>query len=204
MDLRDMIRSFDLTNRMTRNDPDPMVFQLPFLKKRCVILFDDIDQEQYRVLAKCILYLRAQNSRPIRLLINSAGGDVEPAVQLCDVIKARNPWNQSIAKHIAPVDGVVIGIAHSAAFDILQNCRKRLAWSRSTLLLHAADFGDKRVDDPQVNQYIQEKRREHEEVLRLIAFRSKQTIEILRRWSQEERIFNAKEAKELGLIDKVE
>jgi ATP-dependent Clp protease protease subunit len=79
-------------------------------ERRTVTLNDNINQEQAANLGHRLLELALESDEEIRLLIDSDGGNVQPALSICDVI----------ASIKAPVIGIVIGRCFSMAVVILQ------------------------------------------------------------------------------------
>jgi len=67
-----------------------------------------------------------ENRKPIKLIIDSEGGNVICANNLIDVIKSS----------ITPIYGIAFSLAASAASYILIACHKRYAFKHSTVLLH--------------------------------------------------------------------
>lgn len=69
---------------------------------------------------------------PVKLLINSAGGDIDAAVILCDFMD-----------HVltVPIHGMVVGECSSAATFILLSCSVRKATPHSSFVIHSGTTG---------------------------------------------------------------
>lgn len=80
--------------------------------------------------SEIIRYLHLLNQdkkkRPIHLIINCEGGDVDASMAIYDALKL-SP---------CPLVGTVIGICYSAATTILQACDKRLLSPNAILMIH--------------------------------------------------------------------
>ncbi len=74
--------------------------------------------------------LPVDKRKPIRIIINSCGGDVYSATALIDVIKTSK----------TPVYGVATGLVASAAFYIFVGCHKRYAFQNTVLLMHDGEL----------------------------------------------------------------
>jgi ATP-dependent Clp protease, protease subunit len=98
------------------------------VQKRTVYLDGEINMElAIRTIKNISVLERLSKEDPIRLLINSEGGDMVQGFAIIDAIRLS----------AAPVDGIVCGTAESAAFIILQGCRVRGATANSILMTHA-------------------------------------------------------------------
>jgi ATP-dependent Clp protease protease subunit len=167
-------------------------------KKRKLLLEKDLTEEEAERLRGWIRFLNLQSNDEIKLIINSKGGEVAPALSLYDEILHSN----------APVTGIVDGECSSVAIVILQAAKKRLATRHSFFLLHpiSIDFG-KIVLDERIYQKIKKDlirgRKRRAMVHQILMKRTKRTLEEIKTKEKEERMMTAEEAKEFGLIDEV-
>lgn len=165
-----------------------------WLEHRHYPLFDEMDINEADRLIEALTYLDQLDHKPITILINSGGGRTEVLRKIYDVICYIK----------SPVDGLAMGGALSAAFRVLQFCRKRLAWANATLLFHPATinvYSGKSTG--KILQEIRNSRKDHLWHLRLLAKRSGCSVDDLKKWSKEERRFTAKEALKYGFIDEI-
>ncbi len=162
------------------------------LKRRQIMCAGRVDGGMQEYLCSSIAYLNAiDEQNTITLFIDSTGGNTVPAFWSMDVI----------ADSKAPVHGVVLATAQSAAFGILQACHKRIAHAHTTLMFHATEI-PLRCDQDQ-KQKMDRFLLMHAEQITAFAKRSGQTEETWRQWSKEEREFTATEAFSLGIVDEV-
>ncbi len=180
-------------------------------RRRTIFIRGEIDPGMARTILMQIKVLNFKDSkRPIKILIDSEGGSIEALKTILNSIKAS----------IAPVDGIVVGSALSAAVSILQVCRNRYSLPYSSFLVHnpRSVFGLTCMDE---DSYMTEG--ECDNFLKFIAFKIGQIKEFLKnskelcstlilqrtgmteeKFKEIENIFlTTKEALKLNLIDKI-
>jgi ATP-dependent protease ClpP protease subunit len=171
-------------------------------ERRTVTLNDNINQEQAANLGHRLLELALESDEEIRLLIDSDGGNVQPALSICDVI----------ASIKAPVIGIVIGRCFSMAVVILQACKKRMAAEHATFFLHHAsstftfsqDLSEKEVRTLFNRCYLESKNSQaaSEQVITSRTGRSAKDIQkMMHDGDALSARLNVEEAKAAGLID---
>lgn len=157
------------------------------------ILGQTIDPGVQETVTASLLFLNTLNAEPITLLIDCQGGYVLPVRLIIDAVEASR----------APVDGLVVGVAVSAAFILLQRCRRRMAYRHALVMAHGPMLTAFRPDDPGSRKTMKKAVAEFEHELRFLARRTGQPVRSWRAWCANERKFTAVEAKKLGIIDKV-
>jgi ATP-dependent protease ClpP protease subunit len=105
---------------------DKEEFLNTLIEKRQIPLYGEISEDSFGILQRSLNYLNAKGNEEIKLLINSAGGDVKPGLCMYDAVRLSN----------APVVGEVCGIANSMSAIVLQGCSKRIATRNSWLTIH--------------------------------------------------------------------
>jgi len=105
------------------------------LKSRTIYLGGLITEESSRDTIQALHVLGLRDRSPIRLIINSHGGDSDEGLAMFDAIRLCP----------APVIGVVYGTCQSTAAIILQACDKRLLSQHSIFMVHAGSVGHKQV-----------------------------------------------------------
>jgi ATP-dependent protease ClpP protease subunit len=109
-----------------------------------------------------------------------------------------------IQNSTAPVHGIVIGRAYSSGFNILQACVVRIAYLNADMMCHASDMTGVRVDDKvSLKRTEKETVKVHEEFLKCLSKRSGQSVKRWRKWSLKQEYFTGRQAKKLGIVDKV-
>lgn len=166
-------------------------------KKRRICLFGDVNEACEKKIIEALEAFNKENSRKkILLYIKSLGGVHESGVHIAEAIRASN----------VPVYGIVIASARSAAFDVLQACKKRIACSnKAVIMCHAPDLSDVRVDQTDRDEVIKKRKEEHDNFLRRVVARTggKLSFENMRDLSIKEEDISACRARRLGLLDRV-
>lgn len=166
------------------------------LAQRQILLQGTLDGNKQEEISAAILYLNAiNNASPITLFIDSSGGNEIMGGYVCDAIRTSN----------SPVHGIVIALCGSAAFDILQACRRRIANKNAQLLFHSTRIRDLRVsaNRRKMIRWLDEARLRDQRVIRLLARRTSQPLKQLRKWAEEEKTFTASEALKFKFIDEI-
>lgn len=172
--------------------------------QRTVVLTDCIDEEQTTSLLNKLLEFNLDSHREIRLLINSNGGQTQPALSICDIISSI----------VSPVTGIVINRCFSMALVILQTCKKRLALKHALFLPHFTTtnlhfshlLSEEDIRALFERRYL-EGRNTQRKSERLIASRSGMSIREIRRLMRDGDVLgaqlSAEEARTVGLIDRI-
>lgn len=135
-------------------------------------------------------YIPIEQRKPIKIYINSVGGEVVNAFNLIDVILNSK----------TPVIGIALGYAYSCGALILLACHKRYGFELSTYLIHdgiagASSSAGKFKDIAKFYDDIDNKIKD------LVLSRTKMTEEFYNQKYASEFYFFSDEAKELGVID---
>ncbi len=166
------------------------------LKERTVLAFGALDEEKTAGIISSLLYLESvDGSAPIKLYINSPGGNETDALAVFDVIRAIS----------CPVHTVCIGKAHGMAALILAGGEKgqRAAYANSEIMLTQVcrdrTFGQASDIELETAHLLEIKKRVNALLSEITSVDSKQIFEHLERkhW-----LF-ASQAKEYGLIDRI-
>ena len=172
------------------------------LERRVLLLDGDIDREKVDKLRFGLVALNCKSTEEeIKLVVDSPGGDIQPASWLYDCMQVMS----------APVTGIVNGRCESAAFYPLLGCSKRLATAHSQFFLHLPARTVKIALNADFDRKVAIEKKEAIGILKrleqLLAERSGQSLEKIRELMREgeelQRIIFAQEAKDLGFIDEV-
>jgi ATP-dependent protease ClpP protease subunit len=165
--------------------------------KRSILLSGEVNEAcEKRVTESLERFNKENKHKKILLFINSRGGDYDSCMRIVEAIRAS----------VAPVHGVVIWGACSAAFYILQVCKKRIAYSKKAVLMcHAPTLADVRADQTDRDIVIKKTEKAHRKFLRLVAERSygKISFKKMCTLSRNEENISAYVARRLGLLDLV-
>jgi len=165
------------------------------LNKRVVYLDGKITDDEADRIISAITRLNVQDqSRDITLYINSNGGIIIDGMHIYDVIKDSK----------APITCVIMDKAISMAVVVLQACKTRKAHKNSRILIHNIRIGNPwHKLEENFEKELKTVRYIQKNIDRLIVERSGLPVEKVRELSRQEKLLQADEAKELGLIDEI-
>jgi len=169
------------------------------LKNRTIWINDEITGElTYEIVHYIMQWNREDKDipemdrKPIRLLFDSPGGDLDAQAAICSVIELSK----------TPVIGIAIGLVASAASLIYLSCHVRLALKSSYFILHkgsAALSGD----FENIMNSIDDYKKEVEKMVNFIIERSKYTKEEVEEHIKKDWYVRAPQALEKGLVDEI-
>lgn len=170
-----------------------------YLDRRTLVINQEIDDD---IIENCVLFILRWNKEdkhkptmerePIRLLINSPGGDLVVAMHLCDVIKMSK----------TPIIAIGLGLVASAALHIYIACHERVAFDDTVLLMHDGQLyvqnsTSKAKDAMKFYDNMDKRVKGH------VLSRTKMTEEYYDTHYDQELYLYACDAKELGVVDKI-
>jgi len=164
-------------------------------RERIIFLGKEIDDRLANEIIGVLLYLDSEdNSKPIYLYINSAGGSVLAGMAIYDTMQ-----------HIkSPVITINVGLAASMASFLLASGEKgrRIALPHSRVMIHQAMGGaqgqaeDIKVEAQQILQI-------HDNIVGMYARMTGQPEDTIRKDLMRDNFMSADQAKEYGLVDQV-
>lgn len=117
----------------TKDDKKPNALAEALMLRRTVVLNGRINGDSVDEVIRRLLELQMRSTDRINLLIDSGGGSVPAALQLCDMIETALT---------APVHGIAIGDCASAATFIMLSCKRRLSTPHSRFLIHSGRMNE--------------------------------------------------------------
>nr|WP_321265379.1 ATP-dependent Clp protease proteolytic subunit [uncultured Sphaerochaeta sp.] len=172
---------------------DPQI-QEKLLKTRSILLSGEINKESAESVIKQMLILEGESDEPIKIFINSPGGDVDAGYAIFDMARFIT----------APVTMVGMGLVASAAALVLLAVPKeqRIALPNSTYLIHQPMSGMKGVaTDIEIHAKHLEKLRE--KLDKLIAQETGKSLEEVRSDTERDHWLSADEAQSYGLVSRI-
>ena len=168
---------------------------LRLLELRTILLAGEIDKESaQRVISQLLLLSSKDAAKPIRLFIDSPGGDADAGYAIFDVIRFVE----------TPVYTICAGLAASAAVIVLLGSprERRLSLPNARLLIHQPSSGiHGSASDIQIE--ASEILKIREKINKLIAEETKQPVEKVAKDMHRNFWMSAKEAQEYGLVGRV-
>ncbi|MGE4453122.1 MAG: ATP-dependent Clp protease proteolytic subunit [Sphaerochaeta sp.] len=172
---------------------DPQI-QEKLLKTRSILLSGEINKESAESVIKQMLILEGESDEPIKIFINSPGGDVDAGYAIFDM-----------ARFISvPVTMVGMGLVASAAALVLLAvpAERRIALPNSTYLIHQPMSGMRGVaTDIEIHAQHLEKLREKLDAL--IAQETGKSLQDVRSDTERDHWLSADEARNYGLVSKI-
>ena len=165
------------------------------IRDRIILLEGEINSEIAASIIAQLRYLESENKdKPITLLIQSPGGEVNAGWAIIDVMRNLK----------CPVHTVAMGMTASMAVTIFINGKKgeRTVYEHTELLVHQPSGGCKgQISDMEIDvkHGIKIKERLAKEYSELTGIELNKMVEMMDR----DTILDAKEAKKLGFADKI-
>lgn len=165
-----------------------------FLKTRTILLSGEINKKLAEKVISQMLLLEAENSEPVKIFIDSPGGDVDAGYAVFDMIRFIKP------------DVYIIGmglVASAGALILLAAPReRRLALPNSHYLIHQPLSGIRGVAT-EIEIHAREIEKTRVKINRLISQETGKSIKQVEKDTDRDYWMNAEEACEYGLVSKI-
>jgi ATP-dependent Clp protease protease subunit len=170
------------------------VLSAKFLKTRQIILSGEINKELAEKIARQLLILEADSDEPIRLFIDSPGGDADAGYAIFDMIRFIN----------APVITIGMGLIASAASIVLLAAPKerRFGMPNSRYLIHQPMSGMQGVTT-EIEIHAQELEKMRVKINEMIAAETGKSVEDVAKDTDRDYWLDAEKKKKYGLISKI-
>ncbi|MBO7135238.1 MAG: ATP-dependent Clp protease proteolytic subunit [Spirochaetaceae bacterium] len=170
------------------------ILSAKFLKTRQIILSGEINKELAEKIARQLLILEADSDEPIRLFIDSPGGDADAGYAIFDMIRFIN----------APVITIGMGLIASAASIVLLAAPKerRFGMPNSRYLIHQPMSGMQGVTT-EIEIHAQELEKMRVKINEMIAAETGKSVDDVAKDTDRDYWLDAEEAKKYGLISKI-
>lgn len=164
---------------------------------RDIYLIGDIEKDNARVVIERLRELANENSKPITLYINSAGGNVTDGLAIHDTIR-------QLVHNGTQVTIVVQGMAYSMGSIVLQAASdgRRLAQPHSWIMIHEPAKWAGWQSTSAAAQHLDRLKQMQAQIYQILAKRSGRPLaKIIRDTKRTDFYLDAKKAVEYGLID---
>lgn len=177
------------TNEQSREEDQSTIERL--LKLRTIILSGEVDKPLASRVVHQLLILEHEDSAPIKIYIDSPGGDVDAAFAIFDTIRFIKP----------PVFTIGLGLVASAGALILLAAHRehRYGLPNSHYLLHQPLSGMRGVATD-IEIHAREIERTRARINHIVAAECKKSIAQIEKDTDRDFWLNAEEAQEYGLI----
>jgi ATP-dependent Clp protease protease subunit len=175
-----------------QSGPDPLLVKM--LKTRTILLSGEIKKDLAERTIRQLLLLEDTGGDPIRIFIDSPGGDADAGYAIFDMIRFVKP----------PVWTIGMGLVASAAAIVLLASPKdrRVSLPNSHYLIHQPLSGIRGVATD-IEIHARELDKLREKINRLIADETGQTFEQVEKDTDRDYWMNAEEALKYGLVTRV-
>src|SRR5438309_11474987 len=166
---------------------------------RDVYLIGDIEKDTARAAIERLRALANENTRPITLYINSAGGNVTDGLALHDAIR-------HIVSRGIEVTIIVQGMAYSMGSIVLQAASdgRRLAFPHSWIMIHEPAKWAGWQSTTAAAQHLERLKQMQDQIYKILSVRSGKPLrQIIKDTKRTDFYLDAQNALEYGLIDAV-
>jgi len=167
------------------------------LEKPEILIMGEITATTYEYVALSLAYLRSRNSPPLKVVIDSGGGEVDPGLDIYDLIRL----------YEGETTALVNREAGSMAAVVLQACNKRHCAVQAGVLIH--HISRKRVSlDVLTNKkkyetLVKNMRKGQDRIYKILCEKTKKPLREIIRECKKDRFMPSSEAKAFGLIDEI-
>ena len=166
---------------------------------RDVYLIGDIEKDTARLCIERLRDLAAENSRPITLYINSAGGNVTDGLAIHDSIR-------HIISRGIDVTIIVQGMAYSMGSIVLQAASdgRRLAFPHSWIMIHEPAKWAGWQSTTAAAQHLERLKQMQDQIYKILSVRSGKPLrQIIKDTKRTDFYLDAQNALDYGLIDQI-
>jgi len=176
----------------TPRPDDSAVFQR-MLKSRTVIVSGEINKQLAEKVVRQLILLEEESAEPVRLFIDSPGGDADAGFAIFDMLRFVKP----------PVTMIGMGLVASAAAIILLAAprERRVGLPNSHYLIHQPMSGTRGVAT-EIEIHAKEIEKLRAKINRLIADETGQPIDKVQKDTDRDYWMNAEEAVGYGLLSR--
>ena len=164
------------------------------LKTRSILISGEIDKKMAEKVVNQLLMLEAENDEPIKVFIDSPGGDVDSAYAIFDMIRFVKPKVIMIAMGLAASAGALILLAGEK--------ENRFGFPNSHYLIHQPLSGVQGVAT-EIEIHAKEIEKTRQKINALIAKETGKSLQQVEKDTDRDYWLSAEEALDYGLISKI-
>jgi ATP-dependent Clp protease protease subunit len=176
----------------SQSSPDDFEPSKLLFDNRQIFLIDEITKYTASEVVGKLLYLDSVSNVPIRLYINSQGGEITAGLALYDVMRSIK----------SPVVTVGLGECCSMGAVILAAGDLRWAYRNTAIMIHQASGGAGGKTD-EIATYSKEMGRVNKLLVQIIALHTKKDPKTVLKDLQLDKWMSAKQAKKYNIIDEI-
>ncbi len=164
------------------------------LKTRTILLSGEVNKELAEKVVKQLLILEAESDEPIKVFIDSPGGDVDAGYAIFDMIRFVKPDVYTVGMGLVASAGALILLAAPK--------ERRLGLPNSHYLIHQPLSGMRGVAT-EIEIHAKELEKTRQKLNQLIADETGQSLDRVEKDTDRDYWLNALDSVEYGLISKV-
>ncbi len=184
--------SDEKTEKMNKDGSDGL--QVKLLKTRTILLSGEINKDLAEKTVKQMLLMEAENDDPIKVFIDSPGGDADAGYAIFDMIRFIKPMVITIGM------GTVASAA--ALVHLAANKENRLSLPNAHFLIHQPLSGIRGVAT-EIEIHARELEKLQEKINKLIAEETGQKLSKVVKDTDRDYWLSAEEALDYGLISRI-
>src|SRR3954462_10072962 len=168
-------------------------------RQRDVYLIGDIEKDAARLCIERLRELSNDNTKPISLYINSAGGNVTDGLAIHDVVR-------HIISRGIEVSVIVQGMAYSMGSIVLQAASegKRLTYPHSWIMIHEPAKWAGWQSTTAAAQHLERLKQMQDQIYKILSSRSGKPLrQIIKDTKRNDFYLDAQKALDYGLIDAI-
>jgi ATP-dependent Clp protease protease subunit len=187
-----MPRLNDEEKKKPEGEPDQLSQKL--LKTRTILLSGEVNKELAEKVVRQLLLLEADGDGPIKVFIDSPGGDVDAGYAIFDMIRFVKPDVYTVGMGLVASAGALILLAAPK--------ERRLGLPNSHYLIHQPLSGIRGVAT-EIEIHAREVEKLKDKLNKLIADETGMTLDRVKKDTDRDYWMNSEEATSYGLISKV-
>lgn len=182
----------DEENDKTQKGPDALAERL--LETRTILLSGQVNKELAERVIRQLLLLEAKSSDPIKVMIDSPGGDVDAGYAIFDMIRFVKPDVWMVGMGLVASAGALILLASPK--------ERRVAFPNSHYLIHQPLSGLRGVAT-EIEIHARELEKTRDKINKLISHETGQPLERIVKDTDRDYWMSAEDAVAYGLVSKV-
>lgn len=163
-----------------------------FTKNRTIFIVGEINNDALNKFTMTFLYL-SNEKEPINIYINSTGGDVLDGLAIYDLIQASD----------CKINIYCLGMAYSIAAVIFAGCNKRYMYNHSKIMIHQPLISQIKGSATEIKEISKDLLEAKEIIDNIISKHTGQALDKVKKITEKDSYFNAEEAIDFGLADKI-
>ncbi|AHC16193.1 ATP-dependent Clp protease proteolytic subunit [Salinispira pacifica] len=192
MNVQPHIRMEEEKSENSQQGQDPLILKM--MKTRSILLSGEVNKELAERVIRSLLILEASGDEPIKVFIDSPGGDVDAGYAIFDMLRFVKPKVYTIGMGLVASAGALILLAADK--------EHRLGLPNSHYLIHQPLSGMRGVATD-IEIHAKEIEKTKAKINKLISEETGKKLEVIEKDTDRDYWLNAEESLDYGLISRV-